>query len=119
MHSSKSIARMIIKKRTYDNRLLFSCSQIQLILFLTLKALEIRRQAIKKLITQNRNRLIDLDAEKKSIELVLIRTSNVFYKTHIERRQMIDTWRFAVKSLNMRDRAIHEAINVGTSNRPH
>lgn len=85
-----------------------------MIFLLISKALEIRRQAIKKLITQNRNRLNDLDTEKKSIEKVLIRTSNVFYQTHVERRQMIETWRFAVKSLNMRDRAIHEAIDVST-----
>lgn len=77
-----------------------------------MKALEIRRQAKKKLITQYRSRLNDLDTEKKSIENVLIRTSNVFYQTHVERRQMIETWRFAVKSLNMRDRAVHEAIDV-------
>lgn len=85
-----------------------------MIFLLISKALEIRRKAIKKLITQNRNRLNDLDTEKKSIEKVLIRTSNVFYQTHVERRQMIETWRFAVKSLNMRDRAIHEAIDVST-----
>lgn len=71
-----------------------------------------RRKAIQKTIESNRNRLNDLETEAESIEKVVNRTLNLYRQNYAERRQMIETWRSAVKSLNMRDRTIHEMIEV-------
>lgn len=54
----------------------------------------------------------DLESEKQSLELVLDRTMNLYRQTFSERNQMIDTWRAAVRSLNIRDRTINESIEV-------
>lgn len=53
-----------------------------------------------------------LVAERISMGLVLDRTNNLYGKLHVERKNMIDTWRSAVQTLNARDRAIQQTIKV-------
>lgn len=63
-------------------------------------------------IRQNQNRLNALESESQSVELVLDRTAHLYRQTHQERRQMIETWRMAVQTLNNRDESIRATIDV-------
>lgn len=75
-----------------------------------------RRQAVQKTIVKNQNRLNELESEKQSLENVLERTSSLFQKTIHERHQMTETWKAAVQTLNSRNIAIRETIDVSNIN---
>lgn len=77
-----------------------------------MQAIEIRRQAIQKVITKNQDRLSYLENEKQSLEQVLERTGNLFRQSVDERHQMTKTWRAAVESLNARNNTIREVFEV-------
>lgn len=71
-----------------------------------------RRKALQTSILKNKNRLIELESEKHSHELVLERTSNLYRQAILERRRMTETWTAAVQSLNARNGSISEALEV-------
>lgn len=68
--------------------------------------------AVQKTIDKNRQQLERIISERLSMEQVVERTTNLYGKLHIERRNMIDTWRTAVQTLNARDKAIQQTIRV-------
>lgn len=53
-----------------------------------------------------------LISERLSMEQVIERTNSLYGKLHVERHNMIDTWRTAVQTLNARDKAIQQTIRV-------
>lgn len=71
-----------------------------------------QRVAVQKTIEKRRQHLERVASERLSMEQVLQRTNNLYGKLHVERRNMIDTWRQAVQTLNARDRAIQQTIKV-------
>lgn len=85
-------------------------SQISLTFFQ--QNLEVRRLALQKTITNNQQRLNELENEKLSLEHVLDRTSKLYRQTLLERRQMTDTWSAAVETLNARNITIRETMEV-------
>lgn len=60
-------------------------------------------------ITKQRAILVNLYEEKKSLELLLERTSQLYRQAHLERRQLVNTWKDAVTQMNQREKDIKEA----------
>lgn len=83
-----------------------------IVIFNSLQAFEVRRQAAQKAIIRNKTRLTELESEKQSLEHVLERTSDLYRQTVLERRQMTATWTAAVQSLNARNISIRETMEV-------
>lgn len=52
---------------------------------------------------------MNLYEEKKSLELLLERTSQLYRQAHLERRQLVNTWKDAVTQMNQREKDIKEA----------
>jgi histone acetyltransferase (RNA polymerase elongator complex component) len=52
--------------------------------------------------------LINLYEERKSLELLLERTSQLYRQAHSERRQLVNTWKDAVNQMNQREIDIKE-----------
>uniref|UniRef100_A0AAG5CZZ7 Coiled-coil domain-containing protein 39 n=1 Tax=Anopheles atroparvus TaxID=41427 RepID=A0AAG5CZZ7_ANOAO len=67
------------------------------------QSLEAKRKQLENKIPQRRTVLVTLYEEYKSLEQVLERTSQLFRLAHHERRQMVRTWKEAVKHMNQRE----------------
>lgn len=85
--------------------------QMSFLLFV-LQALETRRKNLQTVITKNEILLSNLCEEHKSVEQILDRTAQLYRQTHLERRQMVQTWQEAVISMKSRDDAIRETVVV-------
>ncbi|XP_058117768.1 coiled-coil domain-containing protein 39 [Anopheles ziemanni] len=72
------------------------------------ESLEAKRKQLENKIAQRRAVLVTLYEEYKSLEQVLERTSQLFRLAHHERRQLVRTWKEAVKHMNQRERYIKD-----------
>ncbi|XP_058057947.1 coiled-coil domain-containing protein 39 [Anopheles bellator] len=70
------------------------------------EALEAKRKQMEDKISRRRNTLVTLYEEYKSLEQVLERTSQLFRQAHLERRQLVQTWKEAVQHMNQREEDI-------------
>ncbi|XP_053670503.1 coiled-coil domain-containing protein 39 [Anopheles nili] len=70
------------------------------------EALEAKRKQLENKIAHRRATLVTLYEEYKSLEQVLERTSQLFRQAHHERRQLVQTWKEAVKHMNQREGSI-------------
>jgi hypothetical protein len=52
--------------------------------------------------------LVNLYEERKSLELLLERTSQLYRQAHLERRQLVNTWKDAVTQMNQREKEIKD-----------
>lgn len=79
--------------------------------------LDMRRRKLQTDILKNSQLLVDLCDEQTSLEQSLDRTAYLYRQRHLDRRQMVDTWRDTVAAMNSRDNAIRETDEVchGTS----
>lgn len=59
-------------------------------------------------IVKQKGVLVNLYEERKSLELLLDRTSQLYRQAHLERRQLVNTWKDAVNQMNQREREINE-----------
>ncbi|XP_052869033.1 coiled-coil domain-containing protein 39 [Anopheles cruzii] len=70
------------------------------------EALEAKRKQLEDKISRRRTTLVTLYEEYKSLEQVLERTSQLFRQAHLERRQLVATWKEAVEHMNQREENI-------------
>lgn len=68
--------------------------------------LERRLQQAQIDIAQNRAALVNSKQEQAALERILERTGQLYRQAHQERRRLVDTWKNAVLSLQMRQREI-------------
>lgn len=71
--------------------------------------LDSKRKLLHEAITKQRAVLVNLYEERKSLELLLERTSQLYRQAHLERRQLVNTWKDAVTQMNQREKDIKEA----------
>lgn len=71
--------------------------------------LDSKRKLLHDAITKQRAVLVNLYEERKSLELLLERTSQLYRQAHLERRQLVNTWKDAVTQMNQREKDIKEA----------
>lgn len=76
--------------------------------------LDSRRRKLQTDILKNAMVLSDLCDEQVSLEQMLDRTAYLYRQRHLDRRQMVDTWRDTVTAMNGRDNAIREVDEVCT-----
>ncbi|XP_053690796.1 coiled-coil domain-containing protein 39 [Sabethes cyaneus] len=67
------------------------------------ETLEARRRMLEDKVSKRRAVLVDLTEEYRSLEQVLERTSQLYRQAHQERRQLVLTWKEAVKHMNQRE----------------
>jgi coiled-coil domain-containing protein 39 len=72
------------------------------------EAMDSRRRCMQTAITKQRAVLISTYEEQKSLEQILERTSQLYRQAHLERRQLVETWKEAVGQMNQRERHIEE-----------
>ncbi|XP_054745396.1 coiled-coil domain-containing protein 39 [Anastrepha obliqua] len=65
-----------------------------------------RRQFLHNEVEKLRKDLVKLYDEQKSLEQNIESTATLYRAAHLERRQMIDTWKLAVKQMLQREREI-------------
>lgn len=68
--------------------------------------LENKRCQIQVSIEKEKRNIIELLDEQKSIEQAIDRVANLYRTIHIERRELIATWKSAVKQMNCREEDI-------------
>lgn len=68
--------------------------------------LENKRCQIQVSIEKEKRRIIDLLDEQKSLEQAIDRIANLYRSIHLERRELITTWKSAVKQMNNREEDI-------------
>ena len=71
--------------------------------------LDSKRKLLHEAITKQRAVLVNLYEERKSLELLLERTSQLYRQAHLERRHLVSTWKDAVTQMNQREKDIKEA----------
>ena len=74
-------------------------------------ALENRSRYLRDNISKQRQNLISMYDEQKSIEQALDRTAQLYRQGHTERRALVATWKDAVKQMNQREADIEKAEN--------
>lgn len=72
------------------------------------EALDSKRKILHETIVKNQRFLLNAYEEKKSLELLLERTSHLYRQAHLERRHMVCTWKDAVSQMNQREKDIRE-----------
>ncbi|XP_058825431.1 coiled-coil domain-containing protein 39 [Topomyia yanbarensis] len=70
------------------------------------EGLEVKRKILEVKVSKRRTTLVDLAEEYRSLEQVLERTSQLYRQAHSERRQLVLTWKEAVKHMNQREEDI-------------
>ncbi|KAG5682425.1 hypothetical protein PVAND_011778 [Polypedilum vanderplanki] len=75
------------------------------------EALDSKRKLLHDSIVKQRGVLINLYEERKSLEILLERTSQLYRQAHLERRQLVNTWKDAVNQMNQREREIKDTEN--------
>lgn len=76
------------------------------------QSLETKRGNIETDINKYRQQLSDAYEEQKSLEKVLDNTAQMYQKTHMERQELIGTWRKAVADLHAREKMIQSTMKV-------
>uniref|UniRef100_A0A8D8HM58 Coiled-coil domain-containing protein 39 n=1 Tax=Culex pipiens TaxID=7175 RepID=A0A8D8HM58_CULPI len=72
------------------------------------ESLEAKRKILEDKVSKRRTTLVALAEEYRSLEQVLERTSQLYRQAHTERRQLVLTWKEAVKHMNQREEDIKE-----------
>lgn len=67
---------------------------------------------MQKNLSQQRHVLIEVNEEQRSLENVLDRTSQLYRQAHLERRNLVNTWKEAVVSMRSRDKEIEAKEKV-------
>lgn len=74
-------------------------------------ALDSKRRIIQTAIYKQRKILVNTSEEQKSLEQTLERTSQLYRQAHMERRNMVTTWKEAVMQMAQREKDIKDAEN--------
>lgn len=72
------------------------------------EALDAKRKLLHEAIVKQKHFLMNAYEEKKSLELLLERTGQLYRQAHLERRQLVSTWKDAVNQMNQREGEIKE-----------
>lgn len=75
------------------------------------EALDSKRRTVQTLIDKRRTILVNTSEEQKSLEQTLERTSQLYRQAHLERRNMVTTWKEAVTQMTQREKDIKDAEN--------
>ena len=67
------------------------------------EALDSKRKLLHEAIVKQKNFLVNAYEEKKALELLLERTGQLYRQAHLERRQLVSTWKDAVNQMNQRE----------------
>lgn len=70
--------------------------------------LDSKRKLLHEAIMKKRAQMVNAYEERKSLELLLERTSQLYRQAHMERRQLVNTWKDAVNQMNQREKEIKE-----------
>lgn len=73
------------------------------------EALDSKRKLLHEAIIKQQAFLVNAYEEKKALELLLERTSQLYRQAHLERRHLVNTWKDAVNQMNQREQEIKEA----------
>lgn len=73
------------------------------------EVMEAKRRILQTNISKQRTILVNYYEEQKSLEQVLDRTAQLYRQAHIERRQMVSTWKEAVNQMNQREKDINDS----------
>lgn len=74
--------------------------------------METIRRNIQTDIVRQRGQLNEAYEEQKALEKILDNTARLYSQTHLERQELVFTWRRAVAELHARERAIRDTIEV-------
>lgn len=74
--------------------------------------METKRRQLQKTLSDQRQVLIEVNEEQRSLENVLDRTSQLYRQAHQERRNLVNTWKEAVVSMRSRDKEIETKEKV-------
>lgn len=72
------------------------------------EALDSKRKHLHEAIVKKQKVLVNVYEEKKALELLLERTGQLYRQAHLERRQLVSTWKDAVNQMNLREKEIKE-----------
>lgn len=72
------------------------------------EALDAKRILYHEAVLKQKKILVHAYEEKKAVELLLERTSQLYRQAHLERRQLVNTWKDAVNQMNQREKEITE-----------
>ena len=72
------------------------------------EALDSKRKLLHEAIVKKQGILVNVYEEKKSLELLLERTGQLYRQAHLERRHLVSTWKDAVNQMNQREKEIRE-----------
>lgn len=72
------------------------------------QTLDSKRKLLHEAIVKQRATLVNLYEERKSLELLLERTGQLYRQAHLERRQLVNTWKDAVTQMNQREKEIKD-----------
>lgn len=72
------------------------------------EALDSKRKLLHEAIVKQQKVLVEVYEEKKALELLLERNSQMYRYSHMERRDKVNTWKDAVNQMNLREREIKE-----------
>lgn len=72
------------------------------------EALDSKRKLLHESIIKKRSTLVNAYEEKKALELLLDRTSQLYRQAHMERRNLVNIWKEAVSQMNQREEEIME-----------
>ncbi|CRK99386.1 CLUMA_CG012751, isoform A [Clunio marinus] len=72
------------------------------------ESLDSKRKIINEIIVKQQTVLVNAYEEKKALEFLLERTSQLYHQAHHERRQLVNTWKDAVNQMNQREKEINE-----------
>ncbi|XP_067615864.1 coiled-coil domain-containing protein 39 isoform X2 [Eurosta solidaginis] len=70
-----------------------------------------RRQMLLKEVEKYRKELVKLDDEQKSVQQNIECTAVLYRTAHLERHQMVETWKLAVQQMLQREREIRQNEN--------
>lgn len=72
------------------------------------ESLDSKRKLLHEAIIKQQGILLNVYEEKKSLELLLERTGQLYRQAHLERRHLVGTWKDAVNQMNQREKEIRE-----------
>jgi hypothetical protein len=74
--------------------------------------LDAKRRLLHEQIMKQRTLMLNTFEERKSLELLLDRTGQLYRQAHQERRQLVGTWKDAVNQMNQREKDIQATEKV-------
>lgn len=74
--------------------------------------METKRRLVQTDLVKQRNHLDEAYEEQKALEKILDNTAHLYKQTHLERQELVFTWRRAVAELHDREKTIRDTIEV-------